>query len=264
MGKVIVVTSGKGGVGKTTSTANLGTALALLGRTVAVVDADVGLRNLDIVMGLESRIVYTSMDVIEKQCELSKALVRDRRVDGLMLLAASQKNNKDDIQPEQMKAICDKLRTTHDFVLVDSPAGIERGFSNASAGADEAIVVTTPDVSAIRDADRIIGLLQNARIEPINLVLNRFSPQLVGNGSMMDQADVLDILNIELIGVVPEDSGVITSTNRGIPLVYEDGSPGAQAYMRIARRLTGQRIPIHNFEQKGILNNILNWFTRKR
>lgn len=264
MGKVIVVTSGKGGVGKTTSTANLGTALALLGKSVVLVDADVGLRNLDIVMGLESRVVYTSMDVIEKQCELNKALVRDRRVNGLMLLAASQKNNKDDMQPEQMKAICDKLRTTYDFTLVDSPAGIERGFRNASAGADEAIVVTTPDVSAIRDADRIIGLLQNVEIDPINLVINRFSPQLVGNGSMMDQADVLDILNIDLIGVVPEDSAVITSTNRGIPLVYEDGSSGAQAYMRIARRLTGQRIPIPDLEQKGLFSNILNWFTKKR
>ena len=263
MGRVIVVTSGKGGVGKTTSTANLGTALALLGKTVVVVDADVGLRNLDIVMGLESRIVYTSMDVIDKQCELSKALVRDRRVDGLTLLAASQKNNKDDIQPAQMKAICDNLRSTHDFVLVDSPAGIERGFSNASAGADEALVVTTPDVSAIRDADRIIGLLQHARIEPINLVLNRFSPELVGNGSMMDQADVIDILNIDLLGIVPEDTGVITSTNRGIPLVYEENSAGAQAYMRIARRLTGQQIPIPDLEQKGLFTSILNWFTRK-
>ena len=262
MGKVIVVTSGKGGVGKTTSTANLGTALALLGKTVVLVDADVGLRNLDIVLGLESRIVYTSMDVIDKQCELPKALVRDRRVDGLTLLAASQKNNKDDIQPAQMKAICDNLRSTHDFVLVDSPAGIERGFSNASAGADEAIVVTTPDVSAIRDADRIIGLLQNARIEPINLVLNRFSPELVGNGSMIDQEDVIDILNIDLLGIVPEDTGVITSTNRGIPLVYEEGSEGGQAYMRIARRLTGQQIPIPDFEQRGIFTSIMNWFTR--
>ena len=264
MGKVIVVTSGKGGVGKTTTTANLGTALALLGKTVVVVDADVGLRNLDIVMGLESRVVYTSMDVIDKQCELNKALVKDRRVDGLTLLAASQKNNKDDMQPEQMKAICSKLQTDHDFVLVDSPAGIERGFNNASAGADEAIVVTTPDVSAIRDADRIIGLLQHAGIEPINLVLNRFSPQLVGNGSMMDQADVLDILNIDLLGIVPEDVGVITSTNRGIPLVYEDTSTGSQAYMRIARRLTGQRIPIPDLEEKGFLSNIVNWFTRNR
>ena len=264
MGKVIVVTSGKGGVGKTTTTANLGTALALLGKTVVVVDADVGLRNLDIVMGLESRVVYTSMDVIDKQCELNKALVKDRRVDGLTLLAASQKNNKDDMQPEQMKAVCSKLQTDHDFVLVDSPAGIERGFNNASAGAEEAIVVTTPDVSAIRDADRIIGLLQHAGIEPINLVLNRFSPQLVGNGSMMDQADVLDILNIDLLGIVPEDVGVITSTNRGIPLVYEDTSAGSQAYMRIARRLTGQRIPIPDLEEKGFLSNIVNWFTRNR
>ena len=264
MGKVIVVTSGKGGVGKTTTTANLGTALALLGKTVVVVDADVGLRNLDIVMGLESRVVYTSMDVIDKQCELNKALVKDRRVDGLTLLAASQKNNKDDMQPEQMKAMCSKLQTDHDFVLVDSPAGIERGFNNASAGAEEAIVVTTPDVSAIRDADRIIGLLQHAGIEPINLVLNRFSPQLVGNGSMMDQADVLDILNIDLLGIVPEDVGVITSTNRGIPLVYEDTSAGSQAYMRIARRLTGQRIPIPDLEEKGFLSNIVNWFTRNR
>lgn len=264
MGKVIVVTSGKGGVGKTTTTANLGTALALLGKTVVVVDADVGLRNLDIVMGLESRVVYTSMDVIDKQCELNKALVKDRRVDGLTLLAASQKNNKDDMQPEEMKAMCSKLQTDHDFVLVDSPAGIERGFNNASAGADEAIVVTTPDVSAIRDADRIIGLLQHAGIEPINLVLNRFSPQLVGNGSMMDQADVLDILNIDLLGIVPEDVGVITSTNRGIPLVYEDTSAGSQAYMRIARRLTGQRIPIPDLEEKGFLSNIVNWFTRNR
>ncbi len=263
MGRVIVVTSGKGGVGKTTSTANLGTALALLEKKVAVVDADVGLRNLDIVMGLESRIIYTSMDVIEKRCELSKALVRDRRVDGLTLLAASQKNNKDDIQPAQMKAICDKLRTTYDFVLVDSPAGIERGFSNASAGADEAIVVATPDVSAIRDADRIIGLLQHARIEPINLILNRFSPELVGNGSMIDKEDALDLLNIDLLGIVLEDTGVITSTNRGIPLVYQENSAGGQAYMRIARRLTGQQVPIPDFEQKNLFMSVINWFTRK-
>jgi len=162
-----------------------------------------------------------------------------------------------------MKAVCDKLRTTYDFVLVDSPAGIERGFTNASAGADEAIVVTTPDVSAIRDADRIIGLLQNARIEPINLIINRFSPQLVGSGSMLTQDDVLDILNINLIGIVPEDIGVIDSTNRGIPLVHEMGSPGAQAYMRIARRITGQRIPIPDLEQKGFFNHVLSWFRRK-
>lgn len=264
MGKVIVVTSGKGGVGKTTSTANLGTALALIGKKVAVVDADVGLRNLDVVMGLESRIIYTSMDVIEKRCELQKALVRDRRVEGLMLLAASQKNDKDDIEPEQMKSICQRLSVHYDFVLVDSPAGIERGFQNATAGAEEAIIVTTPDVSAIRDADRIIGLLQNARIEPISLVLNRFSPELVKSGNMVDQSDVLDILNIDLLGIVPEDEGVIASTNRGIPLVHSTNSPAAQAYMRIARRLSGQTVPIPDLRARNFFSNIMEWFSRKR
>lgn len=263
MGKVIVVTSGKGGVGKTTSAANLGTALAILGKTVVLVDADIGLRNLDVVLGLENRIVYTSMDVIDKQCELSRALIRDRRTDGLTLLAASQKNYKHHMQPAQMKAICDKLRSTHDYVLVDSPAGIEHGFRNARAGADEAIVVTTPDVSAIRDGDRIIGELQHARISPINLVLNRFSPELIRRGNMLDQEDVIDLLGIALLGIVPEDTGVIASTNRGIPLVYDETSTGAQAYMRIARRLIGQQVPIPDFEQKGLLTNIMNWFTRK-
>lgn len=265
MGKVIVVTSGKGGVGKTTSTANLGSALALIGKTVAVVDADVGLRNLDVVMGLESRIVYTSMDVIEKQCELQKALVRDRRVEGLMLLAASQKNNKDDIQPEHMKSICERLSVDYDFVLVDSPAGIEQGFQNASAGADEALIVTTPDVSALRDADRMIGLLLNDGVEPINLVLNRFSPELVKSGDMVDVPDVLDLLSIDLLGIVPEDEGVIASTNRGIPLVYSENAPGAQAYRRIARRITGQQVPIPDFlHSKNFFSNIKEWFSRKK
>lgn len=264
MGKVIVVTSGKGGVGKTTSTANLGTALALLGKRVVLIDADVGLRNLDIVMGLESRVVYTSMDVIDKQCELSKALVKDRRAEGLTILAASQKNNKDDIQPEQMKAICNKLREMHDFVLIDSPAGIERGFKNAAAGADEALVITTPEVSAVRDADRIIGLLQTESITPINLIINRFDAQLVVKGDMMTQEDVLDLLSIKLIGIVPEDAEVIASTNRGIPLVYNEDTLGAAAYMRIARRLTGQNIPIPDYlDDEGFLTNVFKWFKRK-
>lgn len=263
MGKVIVITSGKGGVGKTTSTANLGTALAMIGKTVVMVDADVGLRNLDVVMGLESRVVFTSMDVFEKRCELYKALVKDRRVEDLMLLAASQRNRKDDIKPEQMQEICEKLRQEYDFVLVDSPAGIEQGFRNAAAGADEAIIITTPDLSAIRDADRIIGLLQNQDIQPINLVLNRLSPTLVKKGNMISKNDVLDFLNIDLLGVVPEDTGVIASTNRGIPLVHNAGSPGAEAYMRIARRMTGQRVPIPEMREENFFSHIANWFSRK-
>ncbi len=264
MGKVIVITSGKGGVGKTTSTANLGTALAMIERTVVIIDADVGLRNLDVVMGLESRVVYTSMDVIEKRCDLDKALVKDRRVEDLMLLAASQRNRKDDIKPEQMQEICEKLKQEYDFVLIDSPAGIEQGFHNAAAGADEAIIVTTPDVSAIRDADRIIGLLQHQGINSINLVLNRLSPTLVKNGNMMGKNEVLDILNIDLLGVVPEDTGVIASTNRGVPLVHSEGSPGAEAYMRIARRMTGQRIPIPEMQEENFFANLLNWFSRNK
>lgn len=264
MGKVIVITSGKGGVGKTTSTANLGTALAMIGKTVVIVDADVGLRNLDVVMGLESRVVFTSMDVIEKRCELSKALVKDRRVEDLVLLAASQRNRKDDIKPEQMQDICEKLKEKYDFVLIDSPAGIEQGFHNAAAGADEAIIVTTPDLSAIRDADRIIGLLQNQGIEPINLVLNRLSPTLVKKGNMISKNDVLDILNIDLLGVIPEDTGVIASTNRGVPLVHNARSPGAEAYMRIARRMTGQRIPIPEMRDDNFLAQIANWFSRNK
>ena len=264
MGKVIVITSGKGGVGKTTSTANIGTALAMLSKTVVMVDADVGLRNLDVVMGLESRVVYTSMDVIEKRCALEKALVKDRRVDNLMLLAASQRNKKDDIKPEEMSNICTRLKELYDFVLVDSPAGIEQGFHNATSGADEALIITTPDVSALRDADRIIGLLQHQDIEPINLVLNRFSPTLVRNGNMVSKNDVLDLLDIDLLGIVPEDSGVIASTNRGVPLVHSTNSAGAEAYMRIARRLIGQNVPIPELRDKNLFSSIRNWFSRSR
>ena len=264
MGNVIVITSGKGGVGKTTSTANLGTALAKIGKTVVMVDADVGLRNLDVVMGLESRVVFTSMDVFEKRCDLHKALVKDRRVEDLMLLAASQRNRKDDIKPQQMQEICQKLKNEYDFVLIDSPAGIEQGFHNAAAGADEAIIITTPDLSAIRDADRIIGILQNQDIEPIKLVLNRLSPSLVSKGDMISKNDVLDILNIDLLGVVPEDTGVIASTNRGIPLVHSSGSPGADAYMRIARRMTGERVPIPEMREENFFSQIANWFSRNK
>jgi len=254
MGRVIVVTSGKGGVGKSTTTANLGTALALLGKQVAVVDADVGLRNLDIIMGLESRVVYTSMDVIEGTCDLEKALVKDRRVETLRLLAASQKNNKNDIQPEQMKKICRELQQTYDYVLIDSPAGIEQGFQNAAVGAQEALIVTTPEVAAVRDADRIIGLLQSMGITDMHLLINRLSARMVKAGDMMGQQDVIDILSINLLGVVPEDQEIVVSTNRGMPLTHDRGSGAGEAFKRIARRLEGHDVPIPEFRAD-------NWFS---
>lgn len=257
MGKVIVVTSGKGGVGKSTSTANLGTALAVLGRKVVVVDADVGLRNLDVIMGLESRVVYTSMDVLEGICELEQALVKDRRTKDLYLLAASQKNNKSDIQPEQMKKLCLELKETHDYVLVDSPAGIEQGFQNAAAGADDALIVTTPEVASVRDADRIIGLLQNMNIDDMHLIINRLAPDMVKTGDMMDPTDVTDILSIDLIGVVPDDKEILVSTNRGMPSTYNHKSDAGQAYKRIAQRLEGEEVPIPEFKSAGMLGT---WF----
>ena len=257
MGKIIVTPSGKGGVGKSTSVANIGTALAMLGKTVVVVDADVGLRNLDIIMGLESRVVYTSMNVIDGECELEKALVTDRRVDNLKLLAASQRNNKTDIQPDQMKEICLQLSETHDFVLVDSPAGIEQGFENASSAANAALIVTTPEVSAVRDADRIIGLLQAKDITDLQLIINRLNPELVKRGDMLNQFDVLDILSINLVGIVPEDTEIVGASNRGLPLIYDGTSGAAGAYRRIARRIDGQDVPIPEFKAGNWLGNLV-------
>jgi len=263
MGRVIVLTSGKGGVGKSTSTANLGTALAILGKKTVVVDADVGLRNLDIIMGLESRVVYTSMDVIDGICDMAKAMVKDRRVKNLSLLAASQKNNKNDIQPEQMKKICTELKEEFDYVLIDSPAGIEQGFRNAAAGADEALIVTTPEVAAVRDADRIIGLLQNMGIDNMSLMINRLSPQMVKAGDMMTQQDVIEILAIDLLGVIPEDTEIMVSTNRGLPLTQSQGSIAGAAFKRVAQRLEGQEVPIPEFKAENwfeqLVNKLFNW-----
>ena len=255
----MVVTSGKGGVGKSTSTANLGSALALLGKRVVVVDADVGLRNLDIIMGLESRVVYTSMDVIEGACDIEKALVTDRRAENLKLLAASQKNNKTDIQPEQMKKLTTELKENYDYVLIDSPAGIEQGFENAVAGASEALIVTTPEVAAVRDADRIIGLLQSMNINNsnIHLIINRLMPRMVKDGDMLSQDDVLDILSIQLLGVVPEDPEIVISTNRGLPSIHNQQSPAGGAYKRIVKRLEGQEIPIPEFKEDNWLGEMM-------
>ena len=246
-GKAFVVTSGKGGVGKTTVTANLGTALALRGKQVCVIDSDIGLRNLDVVMGLENRIVYDLVDIIEGTCtRLKQALIKHKKADKLFLLPASQTRNKESISPDQMKDLMAKLKDEgqFDYILVDSPAGIERGFRNAIAGVDDAIIVTTPEVSAIRDADRIIGLLQAAEIYEPRLIINRLSLEMVRNDEMMDQNDIIDILAIDLLGIIPEDEGIIKSTNRGIPIVFTEDSKSAEAFKRIARRIEGEKVPM--------------------
>ena len=245
MSEVIVVTSGKGGVGKTTTSANVGTGLAEMGKKVVVIDADIGLRNLDVVMGLENRIVYNLVDVIEGSCRLKQALIKDKRHAGLYLLPAAQARDKNCISPEQMIRLVDSLRTQFDYVILDCPAGIEQGFQNAIAGADHAIVVTTPEVSAIRDADRIIGLLEANEIHKIELVVNRLRQDLVKRGEMMAVHDVIDILGLPLLGVVPDDENVVIATNQGEPLVGKASLAG-QAFKNICERLEGKDVPFLN------------------
>ncbi|MDH8678361.1 septum site-determining protein MinD [Fusibacter bizertensis] len=257
MGEAIVVTSGKGGVGKTTTTANIGAALALLGKKVCVIDADIGLRNLDIVMGLENRIVYDIVDVVTGVCKVKQALIRDKRFDNLSLLPAAQTKDKNSVNPEQMKELINDLKKTHDFVLVDCPAGIEQGFKNAIAGADRAIVVTTPEVSAVRDADRIIGLLEAAEISEPRLIVNRLRVDMVKRGEMMNVDDIEDILAIDLIGVVPDDEEVVMSTNRGEPAVLKEHSLSGMAFRNIAKRISGEEVPFLEFDvQESFLDKI--------
>lgn len=241
MGRAIVITSGKGGVGKTTTTANLGTALAQLGHTVVLVDADIGLRNLDVVMGLENRIVYHVVDAIRGKCTVAKALIKDRRLDNLWLLPASQTDDKDAVTPDDMRKLVLELKASYDFVLIDCPAGIEQGFKNAIAGADEAAVVATPEVSSIRDADRVVGLLAAADV-PARLIVNRISPQLVKRGDMLSQSDVIEILALELLGAIPLDDQVIATTNKGVPAVLEGKSMAAKEFVRIAKLLAGHEV----------------------
>ncbi|PSF39057.1 septum site-determining protein MinD [Aphanothece hegewaldii CCALA 016] len=244
MSRVIVITSGKGGVGKTTTTANLGSALTQLGCKVALVDADFGLRNLDLLLGLEQRIVYTAIDVIAGDCSLEKALVRDKRQPNLVLLPAAQNRNKEAITPEQMKIIVDQLSKSHDYVLIDSPAGIEMGFRNAIAAASEAIIVTTPEMAAVRDADRVVGLLENESIKSIKLIVNRLRPEMIQLNQMISVEDILDLLVIPLLGIIPDDQRIIVSTNKGEPLVLEEklSLPGL-AFKNIAKRLEGDLVP---------------------
>jgi len=248
MGDVIVITSGKGGVGKTTTTANLGTGFALLGKKVVLVDADIGLRNLDVVMGLENRIVYDLVDVVEGNCRLKQALIRDKRYDSLYLLPAAQTRDKNAVNPAQMKELCKELAEDFDIVIIDCPAGIEQGFKNAIAGADQAIIVTTPEVSAVRDADRIIGLLESEGKHNPKLIINRIRPNMVKKGDMMDINDIIEILAIDLLGIIPEDEYIIISTNRGEPAVASSVSVASQAYKNIVRRLVGENVPLMKIE----------------
>ena len=264
-GKVLVVTSGKGGVGKTTTTANLGTALAMREQKVVLVDTDIGLRNLDVVMGLENRIVFDIVDVVSGDCKLNQALIRDRRFEGMYLLPAAQTRDKTAVSPHQMKKLTDDLRQEFDYILIDCPAGIERGFKNAIAGADQAVVVATPEVSSIRDADRIIGLLESAGLKDSRLIINRMRPQMVNVGDMMDIDDITDILAIDLLGVVPEDEAIVVSTNRGEPAVLTKNSRAGEAYQRICGRIMGEEIPIRSFrESQGLFTRMRRAFRMAR
>ena len=247
MSEVIVITSGKGDVGKTTSTANIGTGLAKLGKSVVMIDTDIGLRNLDVVMGLENRIVYNLVDVVEGNCRMKQALIKDKRYSNLCLLPSAQTRDKTAVNPEQMKKLIEELRPEFDYILLDCPAGIEQGFKNAIAAADRALIVTTPEVSAIRDADRIIGLLEANDIHQINLIVNRLRMDMVKRGDMMSIEDVIDILAIDLIGAVPDDEHIVIATNQGEPLAG-DSSLAGTAYMNICKRILGEEVPLMNLE----------------
>ena len=249
MSEVIVVTSGKGGVGKTTTSANVGTGLAKLNKKVVLIDTDIGLRNLDVVMGLENRIVYNLVDVVEGSCRIKQALIKDKRYPNLYLLPSAQTRDKTSVTPEQMQKLIEELKEEFDYILLDCPAGIEQGFKNAIAGADRALVVTTPEVSAIRDADRIIGLLEANEIKKSDLIVNRIRMDMVKKGDMMSIDDVVDILSISLIGAVPDDENIVISTNQGEPLVGSDTMAG-KAYMNICRRITGEEVPMLDLNGK--------------
>ena len=248
MSEVIVITSGKGGVGKTTTSANVGTGLAMLGKRVVLIDTDIGLRNLDVVMGLENRIIYNLVDVIEGNCRMKQALIRDKRYPDLFLLPSAQTRDKSSVSPGQMIKLVEDLREEFDYILLDCPAGIEQGFRNAIAGADRALIVTTPEVSAIRDADRIIGLLEASGVGRMDLIINRIRSDMVRRGDMMSLSDVSDILAVNIIGAVPDDENIVVSTNQGEPLVGM-GSQSGSAYLDICRRILGENIPVVGPEQ---------------
>jgi septum site-determining protein MinD len=249
--KVVTVTSGKGGVGKTTATANLAAALAVDGGKVVCIDADIGLRNLDVVLGLENRIVYDVVDIVEGRCRLRQAMIRDKRLPELYLIPAAQTRDKSALSPSDMIRLCDDLRPEYDWILIDSPAGIERGFRNAIAPADTVIVVTNPEVSAVRDADRIIGLIEAEEKGPAKLIVNRLRADMVRRGDMLAIEDILELLAVDLIGVIPEDEAVVVSTNRGVPVSIDGKSRAGQAFRNISRRLKGEEVPFMSLEEQG-------------
>jgi septum site-determining protein MinD len=261
-GSVITVTSGKGGVGKTTTSANLAVALALAGKRVIVVDADIGLRNLDLVMGLENRILHDLVDVVEGRCQLQQALVRDSRVDSLHLLAAAQTRDKADVGIQQMVTVCRELSQMADYVIIDSPAGIEHGFQSAVAPADRVLIVTTPDVSALRDADKVIFLLERDWKHQPGLVVNRYNAKLSRTGELRDVDDILDILAVDLLGVVPEDKSIVLATDRGTPVSLNKRLWVSQAYRNIAQRVMGNNVPLMDFREPGLFDSIAKIFGR--
>jgi septum site-determining protein MinD len=255
--KVVTMTSGKGGVGKTTSVANIAMALAMHGKKVTCIDGDIGLRNLDVVLGLENRIVYDLVDVVEGRCRLRQAMIRDKRMPELYLIPAAQTRDKSAVSPSDMIRLCDELRPEVDWVLIDSPAGIERGFKNSIAAADKVLVMTNPEISAVRDADRVIGLLDAEEKGPASLVINRLNPIMVKRGDMLSVEDVLDLLAIDLIGIVPEDESVLVASNKGQPLVMDPKSKAGRAFENIARRLLGEQVPFMDLDTHGIWQRLL-------
>lgn len=257
--RVVTITSGKGGVGKTTVTANLGVALAMRGQRVVTIDADIGLRNLDVMLGLENRIVYDLVDVVEGRCRLRQAMVRDKRLQELYLLPAAQTRDKSAVRPEDMVRVCNELRDPFDFLLIDSPAGIEQGFRNAIAPADVILIVTNPEVAAVRDADRVIGLIEAEGKGQAHLIINRLKPDLVRRGDMLDTEAVIELLAINLIGIIPEDETVMTATNTGRPVAFTDNSPAGRAFHDIARRLLGEEVPFAPLKEPSFLERLFRW-----
>ena len=258
---VITITSGKGGVGKTTATANIGAALANNGYKVVCIDADIGLRNLDVVLGLENRIVYDLVDIVEGRCRLRQAMIRDKHVPGLFLIPSAQTRDKTAVSPSDMVRLCDELRPDMDWIIIDSPAGIERGFRNAIAPADEIIVITNPEISAVRDADRIIGLIEAEEKGPGQLIINRLDTKMVQQKNMISAEDVVDLLAIQLLGVIPEDKQIIISTNNGVPISIEGTSLAGQAFRNIALRIQGETVPFLDLEaSKGIIQRFASMF----